>query len=176
MPQVTVKELDADAMLDALEALADVLHATVHDGASVGFILPFSKDDSRAFWRDRIHGTLTTGTRVLLVALVEGRVVGTVQLDTDTMPNQTHRAEVSKLLVHPGFRRRGIARTLMAELEQRARNRRRRLLTLDTRTGDDAEPLYRSLGFETAGVIPGYCRAVERDVYDSTTYMYKSLN
>ena len=47
----------------------------------------------------------------------------------------------------------------MAELERRAgRNCGRSLLTLDTRTGDNAEPLYTSLGYRTAGIIPGYCR------------------
>jgi hypothetical protein len=51
----------------------------------------------------------------------------------------------------------------------------RSLLTLDTRTGDHAEPLYRSLGFTTVGVIPGFCRDAIEDRLDSTTIMYKAL-
>ena len=35
------------------------------------------------------------------------RIVGSVQLDCDTPQNQPHRAEVSKLLVHPNFRGQG---------------------------------------------------------------------
>jgi hypothetical protein len=50
------------------------------------------------------------------------------------------------------------------------------LLTLDTRTGDSAEPLYRDLGFQTAGVIPGYCLDITGQQLDSTTYMFKPLN
>ena len=33
-----------------VEALADVLHAVVYDGAGVSFVVPFSIDDARAFW------------------------------------------------------------------------------------------------------------------------------
>ncbi|MFP3656833.1 GNAT family N-acetyltransferase, partial [Burkholderia sp. SIMBA_052] len=76
------------------------------------------------------------------VARLGDAIAGTVQLDYDTMPNQRHRAEVRKLLVHPAFRRRGVARALMMELESHARRLERSLLTLDTRTGDSAEPLY----------------------------------
>jgi hypothetical protein len=63
----------------------------------------------------------------------------------------------------------------MAELEDLARRLGRTLLTLDTRTGDSAEPLYASLGYQTAGVIPGYCRHPFEDRLDSTTIMYKVL-
>jgi hypothetical protein len=53
--------------------------------------------------------------------------------------------------------------------------RGRSLLTLDTCTGDRAEPLYLSMGSRTVGVIPGYCFDVEKRRLDSTTVMYKAL-
>jgi ribosomal protein S18 acetylase RimI-like enzyme len=91
------------------------------------------------------------------------------------MPNQRHRAEVAKLLVHPDARRRGIARDLMAAIEEIARQEGRTLLTLDTRTGDAAEPLYRDMGYRTAGVIPGYARGPHGRELEATTFMYKVL-
>ena len=33
-----------------LDALGEVLHATVHAGASVGFVLPFSRQEARSYW------------------------------------------------------------------------------------------------------------------------------
>ena len=78
-------------------------------------------------------------------------------------------------MVHPEHRRDGIARALMAALEHQAAAWGRRLLTLDTRTGDSAERLYASFGYETTGVIPGYCRDPFTDTLDSTTVMYKWL-
>jgi ribosomal protein S18 acetylase RimI-like enzyme len=167
-------ELDAEAAAQDQEALTDVLHACVHDGASVNFVLPFAPDDARAFWR-RVLGMLAAGTRRLLVARRDGRTIGTVQLDMATPPNQPHRAEVTKLLVHPAARRQGIARALMLAIEEVARRERRSLLTLDTRTGDNAEPLYCDLGFTPIGVVPGYSIAPEGGRLDATTFMYKAL-
>lgn len=152
-----------------------LLHACVHAGASVNFVLPFSQQDGCAFWRAKALPAVQAGRRVLWIAEDAGRLAGTVQLDHDTPPNQPHRAEVTKLLVHPHFRRRGIARALMVELERHASRVGRTLITLDTRTGDAAERLYASLGYATVGVIPGYCRDPATNRLDSTTVMYKAL-
>jgi len=143
---------------EEIDQLAGVLHAAVHAGASVGFILPFSLDDARSIWRDKVAPPVESGVRHVLMARLDGRIAGTVQLILDTPPNQRHRAEAAKLLVHPAARRRGIARALMTAVEDLAQAEGRSLLTLDTRTGDSAEPLYLSLGYVSAGVIPNYAR------------------
>ena len=169
----TLAAADIDTHLGELGAL---LHACVHDGASIGFVLPHSAADSAAFWIDKVRPGVQAGSRVLLVARCGATIVGSVQLDHDTPPNQPHRAEVRKLLVHPAWRRRGIAQALMAELERRAGQLGRTLLTLDTRTGDNAEPLYAALGYRTVGVIPGFCRdTADATRLDATTIMYKGL-
>ncbi len=161
---------------DLLPGLAALLHACVQDGASVSFVLPYSLDDAQSFWRDKVLPSLTAGKASLLVALQDGRVAGSVQLDCDTPPNQPHRAEIRKLLVHPDFRRRGIARRLMQDAERLAVQCGRSLITLDTRTGDSAEPLYGSLGYVTVGVIPGFSRdARNPSKVDGTTIMYKKV-
>lgn len=171
----TISIFSADDIASHVRELGALLHACVHAGASINFVLPFTEDDSEAFWSKKVLPKVRDGARVLLVAQISGRVAGSVQLDYDTPPNQPHRAEVSKLMVHPDFRRQGIARALMAELERLASQLGRSLITLDTRTGDAAEPLYTSLGYKTAGVIPGYCRDPFEDRLDSTTIMYKAL-
>ncbi|MBX2830131.1 MAG: GNAT family N-acetyltransferase [Rhodospirillales bacterium] len=168
--------LDADGLIAKIDQFGNMLHACVHDGASIGFIEPFPLDEASTFWRDRIVPALRGGKRDLFVALDDDRVVGTVQLDYDTMPNQRHRGDISKLMVRPDCRRRGIARLLMIAAEDRARELRRSLLTLDTRTGDSAETLYASLGFERAGVIPEYARDPFSDKLSATTVMFKRLH
>src|SRR5579883_2272969 len=146
---------------DDLRSLAAVLHACVHAGASVSFVLPFSIEEAERYWREQVVPILELGQRCLLVARVNGQICGTVQLLLNTPPNQPHRAEVAKLLVHPEARRQGLARRLMLALEELAATHQRMLLTLDTRTGDAAEPLYLSLGYQVAGIIPDYARAPE---------------
>ena len=159
-----------------LDMLGDVLHACVHAGGSVSFVLPFSHDDAKAFWHDQVLPALKAGTRRVLLARLAGQIVGTVQLDLGTPPNQPHRAEVKKLLVHPDARRRGIARSLMAAVEKQARKEHRTLLTLDTVTGGSAEPLYLSLGYVSVGAIPRYSLSFDSRKLEATTVMYKDLS
>lgn len=176
MKQPSISCLDVKGFDFHREDLADLLHACVHDGASVGFVQPFSLENSRNFWINKVRPSLVNGETNLMIAKVGDEVAGTVQLCVGSMPNQTHRGEVSKLLVSPDFRKRGIAKTLMAELEKQARDRDLTLITLDTRTGDNAEPLYKLLGYETAGVIPGFAQdPKDAGKFDPTSYMYKQL-
>jgi ribosomal protein S18 acetylase RimI-like enzyme len=174
--EVTIRVFSPQDIAARLADLGALMHACVQHGASVGYVLPFSAADGAAFWLDQVRPAVQAGGRLLLVAQQAGEVVGTVQLDYDTPPNQPHRAEVRKLLVHPEFRRRGIARMLMGALELRANELGRTLLTLDTRSGDQAEPLYRSMGYQVAGIIPAYCcDPSDPAVLDATTIMYRQL-
>ncbi len=167
------------AFVDAeIDMLAEILRAVVHAGAGVSFFTPFSIDDARAFWVDKVLAQVRDGTRRVLVARLDERsesIVGTVQLELEMPPNQQHRAAVAKLLVHPAARRRGIGRALMKALEDIARSETRTLLTLDTVSGSNAELLYRSLDFIAAGVIPRYARGALTPELEGTTIMYKEL-
>lgn len=158
-----------------LQELSAVLHAAVHAGASVSFVLPFSLDDAQSFWRTKVLPGVRNRSRIVLIARIEDEIVGAVQLILDTPANQRHRAEVAKLLVHPKARRRGIARALMQAVENTARKDGRTLITLDTRTGDLAEPLYLSMGYIKAGIIPRYAIDPEGQKLESTTILYKEL-
>ena len=160
---------------DDLDMLGDVLHAVVHGGAGVSFFVPFSLEEARAFWREKVLPGVRAGTRHVIVARHGVRIVGTVQLDFAVPPNQRHRAEVTKMLVHPTARRRGIARAMMMALEPIAQADGRTLLTLDTVTGSSAEPLYRSLGYVEVGVIPRYARGSLTPDLEAATIMYKEL-
>lgn len=170
-----IAALSADEAADHVVQLGALLHACVHNGASIGFILPFSAEQGEDYWRHKVLPRVRDGSVLLLAARIGERIVGSVQLDHDTPPNQPHRAEVRKLLVHPDCRRQGIGRALMAAIEQRAAALGRSLLTLDTRTGDYAQPLYAALGYQIAGIIPGYCRDPFEAKLDPTTVMYKTL-
>ena len=158
-----------------LDMLADVLHAVVHTGAGVSFVVPFSLEEARDFWAEHVLPGVRAGTRRVVVARQGERIVGTVQVDLATPPNQQHRGEVATLLVHPEARRHVIARALMLALEAIALSERRTLLTLDTWTGSSAEHLYRSLGYVTVGVIPRFARGSLTPELEGTTIMYKEL-
>jgi GNAT superfamily N-acetyltransferase len=114
------------------------------------------------------------GRRLLVAAFVDGRVVGTVQVILALPPNQPHRGEITKLLVHRSARGRGIAELLMAHAESAAHAEGKTLLVLDAVTGGDAERLYARLGWTRVGVIPGYALFPDGRPCD-TTYFWKKL-
>jgi GNAT superfamily N-acetyltransferase len=172
---IEIVRFGAEDLTSNLAGLAGILQASVEAGASINFILPYDMKDATEFWTRKVLPALEDGKLVMLVAWLDGRIAGTVQLDHDMPPNQRHRAELRKLMVHPDFRNRGIARVLMAEIETIAGALGRSLITLDTRAGDKAEPLYTSLGYLTAGVIPGYCRDTVSERMHDVTFMYKHL-
>jgi len=141
---------------EVVGALAEVLVDCVEGGASVGFMLPFSRGDAEAFWTT-VLDSAARGERVVLVASEprSGQVVGTVQVVLAAPPNQPHRGEIAKMLVHRRARRQGVGEALMRAAEAAARDAGKTLLVLDT-ASDSAERLYDRLGWQRVGVIPGY--------------------
>ena len=136
-----------------LDALAELLTERVEDGALVGFVLPFDREQALRYW-EGIFRSVRDGELLLICADIDGRVVGTVQLYLSPEPNAPHRAEVYKLLVHRDFQRQGIGFALMQFVEREATNRKRSLLLLDTVEGGASERLYRRLNWHEVGSVP----------------------
>ena len=151
---LVVEALDAAAAASAERRLADLLVAAVAGGASLTWLSPLDPALARSYWK-RVSSEVALGKAVLLVAWMDGELVGTVQLGLDMPENAPHRAELSKLLVDPRVWRQGVGRALVRRAEQAARGIGRRLLVLDTRRGTAAERLYRELGWTELGAIPG---------------------
>lgn len=173
--EIQIIELDASALEQRLEALSQILADSVTDGASISFMLPFSYDEANLFWLRDIRPQVMAGNRILFGALRGDELLGTVQLITDMPPNQPHRCEVAKMIVHPRARRLGIGRSLMSHALKQAHLLGKTLVTLDTKTGDVAESLYTSLGFKVAGTIPDYAWDSNGQAKHSTTYMYQKV-
>ena len=169
-----ISRLTAEAIIDRIPQLAEVLEDCVNGGASVSFMQPFSREKAVAFW-EGVARSAAGGERHVLAAIDEDdRVIGTVQLIVDLPENQPHRAEVAKLLVHSRGRRRGIAGALMNELEQIAAAGNKTTLVLDTATGSGAETFYARSGWQRAGVIPAFALMPDGEM-TGTTLFYKQL-
>ncbi len=156
-----------------LDGLAAVLADCVAGGASVSYMAPFSHEQARDAF-DAVADEVEQGRRLVLAAFLDGDVVGTVQVVLALPPNQPHRAEIAKLLVHRSARKRGIAQLLMERAEAEARAEGKTLLVLDTVTGDSAERLYERLGWTRVGVIPGYALYPDGRPCDTTVF-WKAL-
>ena len=167
--RIVVRRLGAAELPEQLDALAGVLADCVAGGASVSYLEPFGHEDARAAF-EVFASEVEQGRRLILAAFADGDLVGTVQVILALPPNQPHRAEIAKLLVHRSARRRGVAQLLMAQAELEARTEGKTLLVLDTVTGDDAERLYTRLGWTRVGVIPGYALYPDGRPCDTTVF------
>ena len=167
-------EIRAASTLDPAEidALADVLVDCVAGGASVSFMHPMSLETARSFWRS-VARNAEAGNCILLVAEDIGGIVGTVHVVLAQPENQPHRGDISKMLVHPRARRRGVGEALMRAAEDGARKAGKTLLVLDTASGD-AERLYQRCGWILAGIIPDYALLPHGGLC-ATSFYYRRL-
>lgn len=156
------------------DALGDMLIEAVTTGASVSFMHPISREKADGFW-DRALAAAARDERVILGAFDGDALVGTVTLLLDCADNQPHRAEIAKMITRLSHRGRGIARSLLVAAERLAVERSRTLLVLDTATDGGAAPLYESVGFNLAGVIPDYAYKPHGGL-SGTAFYWKQLN
>lgn len=167
-----IEQLASPAAERDIHDLALLLLDAIDSGASVSFMPPLTLEAAAQWWRetiDRAHARA-----ILLVARDAEGIAGTVQLNPAWPPNQPHRADIAKLLVHRRARGKGIGAMLMREIERRAQAAGFTLLVLDTKRGDAAESLYRRGGWTEVGVIPRY--ALNPDgTWCDTVVFYKEL-
>ena len=167
-----IEQLSVPAGEGDVTALALLLLDAVDSGASVGFLDSLTLESAKEWWRERI--AKADERAIFLVARDQDGIVGTVQLLPAGMPNQRHRADIAKLLIHRRARRRGLGSRLMSQIEHCARAAGFTLLTLDTKRGDAAESLYRRSGWTEVGVIPGYATDPDGTLCDTVVF-YKAL-
>ncbi len=151
--------------------LISLLLTCVKHGASIGFLTPFSELEATQYW-DSVASDMQRGGRILLIAIQDEQIIGTVQLSLSVKKNGFHRAEIEKLMVHPDARKQGIAKQLMHQVEAVASKQNRRLLILDTQTGSLAYQLYLNLGYQRVGEIPCFALSTEGEL-EATCIFYK---
>ena len=94
-----------------------------------------------------------------MVALEDDRVVGYV--GSQTVCGET---DMMNIAVHPDYRRRGIAQSLIEVLIRELKNRGSICLTLEVRcSNDSAIGLYEKMGFRQVGLRKNYYRNPRED-------------
>jgi len=166
---IEIHSLEPDELPTALPALSAILVDCVRGGASVEFMATVTTDDANSYWRSAFDRVMS-GRQTLLVATHDGAIVGTVSLVRVRQQNQQHRAEISKLLVDPHSRRRGIADMLMDAVEAEAWRQGLTMLLLDTVTGSDASRVYERRGWARAGDIPNYALSPAGEMCSTSFY------
>jgi ribosomal protein S18 acetylase RimI-like enzyme len=168
----TIERLAPPVSEADLRALAALLVDAVDSGAAVSF-LSLTESQALDWWRELL-GQPGSGA-IVLVARDDAGIAGSVQLHPSWAPNQPHRADVAKLIVHRRARRRGLGVALMEAVEREAANAGYRLLVLDSKRGDAGERLYRRLGWTVVGTIPRYALDTDGRTPHDTVVFYKEL-
>ncbi|MCU1388631.1 MAG: family N-acetyltransferase [Ilumatobacteraceae bacterium] len=171
--------------VEALEArqrsgeLVAIIRDAVDGGSSVNFLADVTDEVLGDFWAVVADAQEAGRTRLFVAEDVDdhagGRFVATALIMFSQKQNSPHRADVGKMLVHSGYRRRGLARRLLDAIEGAARDHGRTLLMLDTETGSAGEALYRANDWVAFGVVPGHAYTPD-GAPKPTTFFYKVID
>jgi acetyltransferase len=108
--------------------------------------------------------------RVIVVAEVDGELVGMAHVVPSGAANAPHRAEIQRVAVAAAHRGTGVGRRLMAAVEEEARGRGLTLLWLTTHDGADAAAFYESVGYTRLGVMPSYSQRPDGSLWPGAFY------
>jgi N-acetylglutamate synthase-like GNAT family acetyltransferase len=105
---------------------------------------------------------------------VDGEVRGTATLVRHQHRLRRHIADIAGVVVDHRYWRRGICRSLFAELSARAAAMGIELLAISCRGGTTAETVYRRLGFTEYGRLPRGLKETSGKVFDEV-FFYQPL-
>lgn len=159
---VAVEKLDGFSGTD-LADLCEATEAAIEEGGGFGWLKKPPRETLEKYWR----GFLLVPGRTLFVARLDGVVAGSAQLIRPPRNNeaQAFSAQLMSAFVAPWARGHGLARGLLAAVEQAARRAGVAILNLDIRdTQKAAIQLYESAGYTRCGTHPAYARVAGRIV------------
>jgi hypothetical protein len=146
-----------------LEELCEATNAAIIEGGGFGWV----QSQDRAILARHFRGVLLVPDRTLFLARLDGVVVGSAQLVRPPRNNeaQAFAAQLTHAYIAPYARGFGLARRLVARVEEHAAAMGFRVLNLDVReTQAGAIALFESLGYVRWGTHPAYARVDGRTV------------
>lgn len=137
-------------------------------GGGIGLAEPVSEAGAEALLREWARPPNS-----LILAELDGQLLGSAVLWVRTSPVQRHVGEIRKLVVLPEARRQGLGRRMMFELERRARESGLQTLIMDIRPHLHSRPLGAQLGYREVGILEKLSRV--GDAYYDIVVMQKML-
>ncbi|KAH8820745.1 acyl-CoA N-acyltransferase [Xylogone sp. PMI_703] len=190
MEPIQISQLDPTRHEWLIPALVELhIDSILGDNALMRYHPPFDAEKRAkmlSFWKERID-QVRSKRRIIIVATtanssqeqgkgVENDLCAVVELSTPDADTGPFRGDIEMLMVSPKYRRFGLAKRMMAELEKVALEQGRTLLQLCTTVGSPAEVyLYPRLGYTKIGVVPNYGIVPNTGELVDGAYFYKDL-
>ena len=164
-----VAELSADEVRAAADELAQLLLDAHASNMALGLRGPLTREHARETWLDTA-ARLDPERRVLLAALEDGIVVGTVQVVRADAENGSRRAEIVRLAVRGDRSGGGNGRAMLEAAAERAKGLGLRVLWLSTHAGTGSDKFYEAAGWIRLGVLPLYSERPDGTLVGSAFY------
>jgi RimJ/RimL family protein N-acetyltransferase len=171
-PRINVERLTQYSGTD-LDDLCEATESAITEGGGFGWLKPPPRQVLESYWK----GVLLVPERRLVVGRLDGIIAGSAQLSRAPRNNeaQAFAGTLTSAFVAPWARGHGLARCIVIEIEQLAREIGLAVLNLDLRdTQKAAIGLYEALGYRRWGTHPVYARVEDRIVPGH--YYYKLLD
>jgi ribosomal protein S18 acetylase RimI-like enzyme len=156
-PQSLTVDRVSDLSDDELHALCEAADAAILDGGGFGWVRP----PRRATLEQYFRGLVLVPERELFVGRMDGTIYGAAQLVRPPRHNEAQAfcATLMHNFVAPYARGHGLARLIVARIEERARALGFKVLNLNVRASQTAAiSLYEAAGFTRWGTHPAYAR------------------
>lgn len=137
--------------------------AVTNAGGAVGFAEGVTPDEVRTLSEPALK-RVSEGVDDLVVAEIDGRIVGLGFLATNELDIHSHWGTVKRLQRHPDVRESGVGAALLQGLEEAAAARGLQRLVLTVRGGTGREGFYAHHGFRLEATLPARIKLDEHDI------------
>jgi GNAT superfamily N-acetyltransferase len=145
-----IRTLDPAEVVRRAGEFAALNVAVVEAGAPILFVDGVTPAKAEAYWSDPARHA----GKAVVVAEADGRLIGTATLAPYDLEMVRHRGEVTRVMVHPEARGRGVGQALMQALDEEARKAACPILHLFAEDGGAGARLYERCGWLKVGTIP----------------------
>jgi len=136
---------------DALVELWWTMQASHHE-YDAKWYADKGEEACKASWREHFRSLIQDANAVIVVATSAGVPIGMIVAHFGNRPpiyTVRHSAGISTGVVHPGFRRHGVFRGMLALLEEKARAVGIKVMHLSVHKDNPAKEAYEKTGFAT---------------------------
>lgn len=165
--------LDPPLDEELVDRVAEIWLDVTNAGGAVGAAAPATHDELRPVREDAL-GRVAAGKDHMVVAYLDGEIVGFGFLCFRPGPLFRHWATVKRLQVHPDLQGAGLGGALLAEMTRVARDLGLEQLHLTVRGGTGREAFYERFGYRVAARIPDVIRVAPDDTREEI-YMVARL-